>query len=93
MAEAGGPMNLMPACSQDSAKAGIFGEESVAGVDGVGAGAARNVQEEVAAEVGFGGGRGTEAVGFVGGEDVETGAVGVRDRRRRWGGLARDRRG
>jgi hypothetical protein len=35
------------------------------------------VEDEVAAEVALGGGRGAEAVGFVGGEDVERGAVGV----------------
>ena len=55
---------------------GIFREESVAGVDGVAAGAAGYVDQFVDAEITFAGGRGADEVGFVGEADMEGGAVG-----------------
>jgi hypothetical protein len=60
-------------------KGGVLREESIAGVEGVGAGAASDVEDEATAEIGFGSGRRAKAEGFVGGEDVESSAVGVRE--------------
>src|ERR1035438_4152430 len=56
---------------------GVFAEESVAGVDGVGVMAAGGVEDAVDAEVAFGGGAGADVGGLVGHADVEGGAVGV----------------
>ena len=46
-------------------------------MNGVGAAVGGDFEDAVAAEVGVDGGRGAEAVGLVGVEDVEGGAVGV----------------
>src|ERR1035438_9493152 len=56
---------------------GVFAEESVAGVDGVGVMAAGGVEDAVDAEGAFGGGAGADVGGLVGHADVEGGAVGV----------------
>ena len=47
-------------------EAGVLGEEAVAGVDGVGAGAAGRVEDRVDAQVGLGRGRAAERDGLVG---------------------------
>ena len=54
MAAGGGPIQVSPASSTARAKRGVLGEEAVAGVDGVGAGPQRGVDEQVAAQVGVG---------------------------------------
>lgn len=58
---------------------GVFAEVAVARVDGVGAGAQGEVDEEGGVEVGVGGaqGEGAEGDGFVGLEGVEGGGVPV----------------
>jgi hypothetical protein len=55
---------------------GVLRQEAVAGVDGVGAGGARGVDQEVGAQVGVGGSRAGEPDGAVGVGAV--GTVGVR---------------
>src|ERR1700674_239769 len=67
----------------DAGERGVFGEKAVAGMDGVAAGAAGDVDELVDAEIAFARGRGAEGVGFVGEADVEGGAVGFAEDRDR----------
>src|SRR5690606_1814065 len=55
-----------------------LGEEAVAGVDGVAAGAERGLDQRVRAEVALGGGRRADAVRLVSGEHVGREAVGIR---------------
>ncbi len=55
---------------------GVFGEEAVAGMDGVAGGAAGNVDELVDAQIAFAGRRGADGISFVGETNVEGGAVG-----------------
>ena len=55
----------------------ILRQKAVAGMDGVGGGTAGDVEDEIAAKVRFRGWRGTEAVSFIGFEDVRSGAIGV----------------
>ena len=59
------------------ANVGRLGEEAVAGVDGVGAGAAGGVDQQVGAQVGVGGGRARQVHGGVAGGDVQGVGVGV----------------
>ena len=56
---------------------GVFGEETVAGVDGLGAGRFRGGEDFVGVEVALRGGGGTDVDGLVGLGDVEAVAVGV----------------
>ena len=77
MAEDVGPMKRMPACSQDSREVRVLGEEAVAGVDGVGAGATGDVKDQITPQIRFRGRRESEAVRFVGLENVGSGTVGV----------------
>ena len=46
-------------------------------MDGVGAGATGDVEDQIAAQIRFGGRRGSEAVRFVGLENVGSGTIGV----------------
>ena len=54
IAAGGGPIQVSPASSDRLREGGVLGEEAVAGVDGVGAGRARGVDEQVGAQVGVG---------------------------------------
>jgi hypothetical protein len=65
-----------PAFFAGARESRVFGEEAVAGVDGVAAGAASNVDKLVDAEIAFAGGRGADGISFVGEANVERGAVG-----------------
>ena len=56
---------------------GVFGEEAVAGVDGLRAADARGFQDGFDAQVGVARGGGADAVGFVGHRDVLGGGIGV----------------
>ena len=56
---------------------GVLGKESVAGMNGVRVAVASDFEDAVAAEIGVDRGRGAEAIGLVGVEDVKRGAVGV----------------
>ncbi len=56
---------------------GVFGEEAVTGVDGLGAGGARGGEDFVGVEVGLRDGGGAEVDGFVGLGDVEAVAIGL----------------
>ncbi len=58
-------------------EAGVLGEESVAGVDGVRAGGERGLDDEVAAQVGVGGGGAGQADGRIGLADVQRVRVGI----------------
>ena len=58
-------------------QSGVFGEETVAGMNGVAAGAARDVHDFVDAEIAFAGGGRADGVGFVGEAHVEGFAVHV----------------
>ncbi len=70
-------MNLIPACFAGLGKVGVLGKEAVAGVDGAGAGALSDVEDQIAAQIGFGSGRGSETVSLVGFENMGRGAIGV----------------
>ncbi len=59
-------------------EAGVLGEEAVAGVDGVGAGGDGGLHDQVAAQVGVGGGRARQSYRRVGHARVEGVLVGVR---------------
>ncbi len=56
---------------------GVFAEESVAGMDGLGAGFGGGFEDLIAAEIALGGGRGADADGFAGGGDVQGMGVGL----------------
>ena len=77
MAAAVGPMNLTPASTQAWAKRGVLGEEAVAGMDGLGAAAAGDVEDLVDVQVGLAGGRRADVVGLVRLAHVERGAIDV----------------
>ncbi len=55
---------------------GIFGEEAIAGMDGVAVGTACDVDEFVNAEITFARRRGADGIGFIGQANMEGGAVG-----------------
>ena len=73
----GGPDEDQPGVVAGGREIGILAEETVAGMDGFGAVAARGVEDAVDAQVALRGGRGTQVRRFVGHADVERGAVGV----------------
>ena len=55
---------------------GIFGEKTIAGVDGVAVGAAGDVDYFIDAQIAFAGRRGADGIGFIGEANVKGGAVG-----------------
>ena len=83
IAATGGPMNAMPAASQRGGEFGVLREESVAGVDGLRAGAARRVDDRVDAQVALPCRRGPDADRGVGLGDVPGVGVGVAEDRDR----------
>ena len=68
-------MKVMPAAVQARGEGGIFGEETVAGMDCVAAGVARGGDDFIDGEIAFAGGRGADGVGFVGEANVERFAI------------------
>ena len=78
IAAGGGPIHVSPASMTAWANARRLGEEAVAGVDGVGAGPAGGVDEQVAAQVRVGGRVARQVHGGVARADVQ-----ARRRRRR----------
>ena len=73
-----GPMNVSPASRTARANGGALGEEAVARVDGVGAGALGDVEELARiCEIALGSGRRTDVEGLVGEPHVQRRAVGV----------------
>ena len=77
MADGGGPIQISPASITACGEIGVLGEEAVAGVHGVGAGPAGDVEQLVLRQVGVGRGRAAEGVGLVGRGHVHRVAVGV----------------
>ena len=65
-----GPMKVMPELVADFGETGVFREESVAGVDGIGTGDLGGGDDAVDLEVGFLAGGRADADGFVGELDV-----------------------
>ena len=78
IADAGGPMNVMPGLLQPLGERGVLGQEAVAGMDGLGAGALDDLEQLVDVQVGLGGGPGPEQVGLARALDVLRVAVGLR---------------
>ena len=78
MAAGGGPIQIRPGVDDGLGEVGVLGEEAVAGVDRVGAGAAAATSRSLSMyEVGVAGGRAAEGVGLVGDLHVQRVAVGV----------------
>ena len=77
MAATGGPMNTTPAPSQRRGEFGVLREESVAGVDGLRAGATDRLEDRVDRQVALPGGRRADADRDVGLRDVPGVGVGV----------------
>ena len=66
IADAGGPMNVMPGVLEALGERGVLGQEAVAGVHGLGAGGLDDLDQLVDVQVGLGGGPGAEQVRLVG---------------------------
>ena len=83
MAPALGPMKTMPAFRQRARKSLALGQESIAGMHGLGAGLAAGLDDLVDHQIAFGGRRRPDQNGLIGHFDVQRVAVGL--------GIDRDR--
>ena len=83
IAATGGPMNAMPGSLQRGGELRVLREESVAGVDGLRAGAAHGVEDRVDRQVALPGGRRADPDRDVGLGDVPGVRVGVAEHRDR----------
>ncbi len=70
-------MNVRPASRQARGERRVLGQESVAGMDGVGAGSARDVEDRVNVEVAARGLVGPDVEGLIGLAHVARGAIAV----------------
>jgi hypothetical protein len=77
IAEAGGPMKVMPLAAQASAEIGVFGQEAVAGMHGLGAGAFGGIDDSVGDQIGLARRGRAEQHGLVGEADVAGVGIGL----------------
>ena len=78
IASAGGPIQTIPASSQARASVGVLREEAVAGVERLGAGPERRLDDPLDVRVALGRRTGADQEGLVGAPDVERVPVGLR---------------
>ena len=83
IASGGGPIHTRPALIDQGGEVGGLGEEAVAGMDGVGAGAPGGLDEQVVAEVRVGGRGARQSHGRVAGAHVQRAGIGVAEDRDR----------